>query len=64
MEISGYLLDQSFDDRAHDLGSLQANFEDFVMGDNRLRWVVDDLPFELGERKKNNGKQSFKIIRG
>ena len=52
MEISGYPLDQSFDNRAYDFGFLQADFEDFLVRDNRLRRVLDGLPFELGKRKK------------
>jgi hypothetical protein len=52
MEISGDLLDQSFDDCAHDLGFPQADFKDFLVRDNQLGRVLDDLPFELNERKK------------
>ena len=52
LEISGYLLDHSFNDSTHDFGFLQADFEDFLVRDNRLRWVLDDLPFELNETQK------------
>lgn len=52
MVISVYLLDQSFDDCTYDFGFLQADFEDLLVKDNRLRWVFDDLPFELSKRKK------------
>jgi len=47
MGISGYLLDHSFNECAHDFGFFQAHFEDFLVRDNRLRGVLDDLPFEL-----------------
>lgn len=58
MGVSARLLDQPLDDRTHDLGFLQADFQDFLMVDGRLRWVVNHLPFELNEDPKN-GKQCF-----
>lgn len=57
MESSGYLLDQSLNERTHDLGFFHADFEDFLVRDNWLRRVLDDLPFELNKTK--NGKQVF-----
>lgn len=52
VEIFGYLLDQSFDNCAHDFRFLHADLENFLVRDDRLRWVRDDPPFELGEPKK------------
>ena len=52
MGISVCLLDQSFHNCAHDLGFLQADFQDFLMIDSRLRWILDDIPFELNGAHK------------
>ena len=37
VKISGYLLDQPFDNRTHDFGFLHADLEDLLMRNNRLR---------------------------
>ena len=63
MGTSGYLLDQPLNDRTHDIGFLQANFQDFPMVDSRLGWVVDNLSLELNEAPKD-GKQNFLKIPG
>jgi len=52
LETSGYLLNHSFNDSTHDFSFLQADFEDLFVTDNQLRWVLDDLPFELNETQK------------
>lgn len=56
--VSRYLLDYLFDDCTHDFGFLQTNVEDLLMRDNRLRWVLNDLPFELNEHRKQQTELS------
>jgi hypothetical protein len=63
MDISGYLLDQSFDDSTHDLGFLQADLQDFPVIDSRLRRVLDDPPFKLDEARRE-GERNFLSKRG
>lgn len=55
-ERSRYLLDHSFDNCTHDFGFLPADLEDFFMRDNRLRWVLDEPPFELNKPQKSVNK--------
>jgi len=52
MVNSGYLLNHPFNECAHDFGFFEAYLKNFLVRDDRLRRVLDDLPFELNETQE------------